>query len=148
MSERLPVPARGTEPARATVVGSVFDLHGLRCGPDPATATADEGEMQVAGSRPNPAPPPLPMQEELPGRRRHAGAPADDGKLLPGGGGARARGPQPVLELPAVDPAFAQALELVQAQLPIASHDAPAVVPAQGGEEVGGTVEPIAQDER
>jgi len=36
----------------------------------------------------------------------------------------------------------------VQAQLPIASHDAQQWVPAQGGEEVGGTVEPIAQDER
>jgi len=44
-----------------------------------------------------------------------------------------------------VDPAFAQALELVQAQLPIAPHDPPAVLVSQGREEVGRAVEPIAQ---
>ena len=63
-------------------------------------------------------------------------------------GTPRARAHQPVLELPAVDPAFAQALELVQAQLPIAPHDPPAVLVGQGREEVGGAVEAIAQDER
>src|SRR2546422_8714332 len=68
MSERLPVTARGTEPARATVVGSVFDLHGLRCRSDPATAAADETEMQAAESRPNLAFPLLPMQVEIGGR--------------------------------------------------------------------------------
>src|SRR2546422_11554065 len=68
MSERLPVTARGTEPARATVVGSVFDLHGLRCRSDPATAAADETEMQAAVSRPNLAFPLLPMQVEIGGR--------------------------------------------------------------------------------
>src|SRR2546422_10864711 len=68
MSERLPVTARGTEPARATVVGSVFDLHGLRCRSDPATAAADETEMQAAVSRPNLAFPLLPMQVEVGGR--------------------------------------------------------------------------------
>src|SRR2546425_11763892 len=68
MSERLPVTARGTEPARATVVGSVFDLHGLRCRPDPATAAADETEMQAAVPGPNLAFPLLPMQVEVGGR--------------------------------------------------------------------------------
>src|SRR5437016_3888111 len=104
MSERLPVTARGTEPARATVVGSVFDLHGLRCRSDPATAAADETEMQAAVAR---AP----------------AAPADVAQYLTRGGGPRARPHQPVLEQPAVDSAFAQALELVQAQLPITPDD-------------------------
>src|SRR5207247_8668732 len=67
MSERLPVTARGTEPARATVVGSVFDLHRLWRRPDPATAAADEAEMQVAVSHPNLALPLLPMQVEVGG---------------------------------------------------------------------------------
>src|SRR5712664_393229 len=65
MSERLPVTARGTEPARAPVVGSVFDLHGLRGRPDPATAAADETEMQAAVPGPNLAFPLLPMQVEV-----------------------------------------------------------------------------------
>src|SRR5439155_22517600 len=68
MSERLPVTARGTEPARATVVGSVCDLHGLRCRSDPATAAADETEIQATIAGPNLAFPLLPMQIEIGGR--------------------------------------------------------------------------------
>src|SRR5439155_22463681 len=79
---------------------------------------------------------------------RAPAAPADVAQYLSRGGGPRARAPQPVLELPAVDPAVAQALELVQAQLPIAPDDPPAVLVGQGREEVGGAVEAIAQDER
>src|SRR2546425_1103192 len=127
MSERLPVTARGTEPARATVVGSVFDLHGLRCRPDPATAADDETEMQAAVSRPNLAFPLLPMQVEIGGRgdlgvelrrRELLRRPPDVRRAL-----ALGHPHQPVLEQPAVDPAFAQALELVQAQLPITPDD-------------------------
>src|SRR5712664_4321992 len=52
MSERLPVTARGTEPARATVVGSVFDLHGLRCRPALSAnmrETVTSGKFRVEG---------------------------------------------------------------------------------------------------
>jgi hypothetical protein len=68
MSERLPVTARGTEPARAAAVGSVFDLDWLRRRPNPAPAAADEPEMQVAVPGPNLAFPLLPMQVERGGR--------------------------------------------------------------------------------
>ena len=79
---------------------------------------------------------------------RAAAAPADVAQQLARGGGPGTGAHQPVLEHPAVDPAFAQALQLVQAQLPIAPDDPPALLAAQGREEVGGAVEAIAQHER
>jgi len=62
------VTTRGTEPAPAAVVGPVFDLHGLRGRPDPATEAADETKMQMAVPRQNLAFPLLPMQVEVRGR--------------------------------------------------------------------------------
>ena len=62
------MPACGTKPARAAVVGSVFDRQELRRRSDPAPTAADETEMQVAGPRANLAFPLLPMEVEIGGR--------------------------------------------------------------------------------
>jgi hypothetical protein len=66
--ERLPVTARGTEPTTATVVGSVFDQHRVWDRPNPASAPADQTEMQAAMAEPDLALPLLPMQVEEGGR--------------------------------------------------------------------------------
>ena len=50
------------------MIGSVFDLHGLRRRADPTPAAADELEMQAAVACPNLAFPLLPMQVEIGGR--------------------------------------------------------------------------------